>query len=144
MTIAGFRKSFLCFSRTVHGEDVIGAPELLSVLRALGVLTATEGDACDLISLVDTSGRSALDFEQFVTVMCYVDLRDGDAGAELQVTTCANSGRLIDYHRLSVCFMQDAFAWADSDRDGRIGPSVCSRSNGFCWRYFPRGGCSAG
>ena len=85
-TLEGFRKVFLCFSRTVHGVDLISAPELLSVLRALGVVTATEGDACDLISLVDTVGRAALDFDQFVTVMCSVDLKDGDAGAELQVS----------------------------------------------------------
>ena len=86
VTLAGFRKAFLCFSRSVHGEDLVGAPEMLSVLRALGVTTATEGDAVDLISLVDTSGRAALDFAQFVTVMCSVDLRDGDVGAELQVS----------------------------------------------------------
>ena len=85
-TISGFKKAFLSFSRTSHGENLIGAPELLSVLRALGVFTATEGDACDLISLVDTTGNSSLNFEQFVTVMCSVDMKDGDAEAELQVS----------------------------------------------------------
>lgn len=95
-TLGGFRKVFMCFSRTVHGEDLVGAPEMLSVLRALGVSTATEGDAVDLISLVDTAGRAALDFEQFVTVMCSVDLRDGDAGAELQVGAAVRRARCVD------------------------------------------------
>jgi Ca2+-binding EF-hand superfamily protein len=98
-TLSSLGLVFKSFASTLHGEDVIGPADLLAVLRSLGVSTATEGEAHDLISLVDTAGRGALSFEQFCTLLVTADLRDGDTEAECQ----------------------EAFAWADSaTRDGHL------------------------
>ena len=66
------------------GEGQLGLKELAACLRCFGT-NPTEAEVQDIISEVDNDGNGALDFHEFLALMCR-KLRDTDVEKELSET----------------------------------------------------------